>query len=306
MPDFCFVVLSDSHVDVRANAQDEYWWNRMLVTSSAEILAAAVDDINARGPDLVVHCGDITNASDTASYRAAAEILSRLDCPFLFVPGNHDTWLPERRRLAGEVFGCSGPPLYRAVEFSGWRLLLADYAYWAYKDGSVHEDYDREEAVDIVMPDFEFAWLQEELSRDAATPTILFTHPALAVRPLYAVSRRPGGEPAAESGISLDDDLCGSGELKAVLQGYSCVKAAFTGHGHWHECIVENGALYCQTAALVEYPNEARFVRVTQDRIDVEVFPLSRGHFAELSYVAEGGNRWPAGRPVDRRFSHCW
>jgi len=307
MRDFSFVVISDSHVDARPGGSDGGYWNTMLTSRSRDILSAAVGDINARGVDFVAHCGDITNASDTESYRAVAEILSGLNCPFYFVLGNHDTWLEDRRGLAAELFGLEDPGLYRAVEFAGWRLLLLDFAYWVYRDGSIKGHYDLDNparVVDIIMPDRELDWLGQELRRDPSTPTVCFTHPVLAVRPEYPVARMPGGEPVTKRPVTLEGELCGSGRLKAVLAGHPCVKAVFSGHGHMHDCIVEDGVLYCQTGALVSYPNEPRLVRVKSDRIETEVFPLSRGDFAELSYRPEWGNRWVAGRPVDRCMTH--
>ena len=302
MDDFSFVILTDSHVST--GADDGYWWNRMLVTRAREILTLGVADANALKPDFVAHCGDLTGDSRPESFRAAADILAGLDCPLYFAPGNHDTYIEGSRDLAAEVLGFPEPPLYRAVRTHGWRLILIDSAYWAYKDGTIHDYFDPEQYVDSDLPDRELAWLEQELADDPDTPSMCFTHVVMAVRPNYPVSRLPGGKPVSAPTSDLSGFLCRNGQLKTLLARHPCIKAVFTGHGHFHDCVVEHGCLYCQTAALVSYPNEIRQVRVHADRIEVEALPLSGGGFPELSYVAAGGNRWTAGRPEDRSGVH--
>ncbi len=89
-----------------------------------------------------------------------------------------------------------------------------------------------------------------------------------------------------------------------LLAREPCVKATFYGHGCWHDCIVRDGTLFCQTAELVEYPIEMRWVDVFPDRIETKVFGLPDKAFARESYVEEWHNDWPAGRDVDRCMTH--
>ena len=53
----------------------------------AEIL---VYDIEHYKPDLVVVSGDLTQRAKSSQYEEAADFLSRLKCPYIAVPGNHD------------------------------------------------------------------------------------------------------------------------------------------------------------------------------------------------------------------------
>jgi 3',5'-cyclic AMP phosphodiesterase CpdA len=53
----------------------------------ADALIAAVDET---GPDRVVISGDFTQIGSTKEYRAARQLLDRLEVPFFAVPGNHD------------------------------------------------------------------------------------------------------------------------------------------------------------------------------------------------------------------------
>jgi len=303
MSEFSFVIVTDSHVDVRPDIHDGVWWHKSLYPRSAQIFRAAVDEINARAPDFVVHCGDLTNVSDEASFREGARIMERLEGPFYFVPGNHDTYEPFARPLAKRLLGLGDGPFYRVERFRGWRLILLDSVCWRCKDGSVREEFLSDQYVDIAVPDQEMTWLRGEFARDNETPSLCFTHTVMAVRDSYPVSRLPGGEEVKTRPVKLDEYVT-CAEMTDLLAAEPCVKGAFYGHGGWHDCLVRNGTLFCQTAELVEYPIEMRWVRVFGDRIETEVFGLGDKSFAEQSYVAEWGNDWSAGRDVDRRMTH--
>jgi len=301
--EFSFVVATDSHVDVREQRSDGDWWHRSLYTRSVEILQAAVEEINARGPDFVVHCGDLTNCSDEASFRAGARIMDGLEMPWYYVPGNHDTYERGARRLAADLCGLDTRRFYRVERLGGWRLILLDSVYWECKDGSVQEEFPPDEYLRIAVPEEEMEWLRNEFARDHETPALCFTHAVMAVRDAYDVSRMPQGKEIESYPVQLKQSL-GCVELSNLLRDQQCVKAAFYGHAGWHDCIVRDGTLFCQTAELVEYPVEMRWVQVFPDRIEMEVFGLPNEEFAQQSYVKEWGNDWSAGREVDRRMTH--
>ena len=305
MSDFSFVIMTDTHVDVRPERSSGTWWNRMLTERSGEILSAAVAEINNRRPDFVAHCGDLTNVSDEASYREAARILGGLEMPFHFVPGNHDTYEPGARGLAGELFGLRDLPFLHSVQrLRDWRLIFIDSSWWLWKDGTIHEHIDRDNFIDVETPDEELEWLRREFDTDGETPTLCFAHAVMAFREGYPVSRLPQGKPVDTSPTPLADEFSAWRRLRALIEQQPCVKGVFFGHGHWHDCLVEDGTLYCQTAATVEYPCELREVKVSCDRIETAVFGLAGTDFAQQSYVEEWGNRWVAGREVDRRMTH--
>jgi Icc protein len=55
------------------------------------LLDAAIDEINAEGPDLVAVAGDLTVKGYRDEFEAARAKLDRLECPdIVYVPGNHD------------------------------------------------------------------------------------------------------------------------------------------------------------------------------------------------------------------------
>ena len=304
MSDFSFVVVTDTHVDVREKREDGFWWNRMLVTRAQEILSEAVGEINRRAPDFVVHCGDLTNASDEASFREAARIAGDLEMPFHFIPGNHDTYDDGSRQVSARLFGLDDGLFYGAERFAGWRLIFLDSVYWLHKDGSVREDFSRNDFVDIDIPEEELDWLRSELAEDDETPALCFTHTMTALRDSYAISRLPGGEEITQRPVNMGKWLFPTRKLRPLLSKARSVKAVFCGHGHWHDCVVEEGTRHCQTAALVEYPCEMRMVHVRGEVIETEVFGLSGKDYGEDSYVEEWGNRWVGGQEEDRGVKH--
>ena len=56
-----------------------------------ELLRPLIDTINTLAPDLVAISGDFTQRARLGQYRAARAFLSKLEPPWIAVPGNHDT-----------------------------------------------------------------------------------------------------------------------------------------------------------------------------------------------------------------------
>ncbi|MFH0963828.1 MAG: metallophosphoesterase [Planctomycetota bacterium] len=305
MRPFTFVVVTDSHLSGKAHPQDDLWWNRVLVSRAGEILGNAVKEINARGADFVVHCGDLTNDALDASFRLAGEILRTLDPPFYFAPGNHDTEEAGGRAAANDILAARGRPLYRVERAGGWKMILIDSAYWSLRDGSVADYRVPARFVNMAVPDVEMDWLRAELDADGATPTLCFMHPFPAVRDSYPAKRMAGPYSMEMVEGFRKGSLAATAGVTALLKRYRCVKAVFSGHGHWHENLVEHGTLFCQTGALAEYPCEMRIVRVSDDRLETEVMGIGGG-FSEMSLVKETGNAWVAGRDLDRCITHVF
>ncbi|WP_136064628.1 metallophosphoesterase [Modicisalibacter radicis] len=79
-------------------------------------LHAVLERARSLRPDLLLVTGDISQDESPASYRHAAEAFSALDCPWFWLPGNHDRpqYMAEERELLDEV------------DLGEWRLLLLD------------------------------------------------------------------------------------------------------------------------------------------------------------------------------------
>ena len=306
---FSFIVLGDTHLAAEAAPSDTYWWNRILVSRSREILRDAVAQINACGVDFAVHCGDLTNDGRACSFQVASEILRGLAPPLYVTPGNHDTREAESRGALDAAFKLDGRPLYRVEHVAGWRMILIDAVHWLLEDGSVADHRVGNAVVNMAVPGEEMNWLREELAADCRTPTLCFLHPFLSVRESYPSERMAG----PDSGCSVEmvaglkrGSLACTAEAKEFLKECDCVKGVFSGHGHWHECLVEDGLLFCQTGALASFPNEMRLVRVSDDHLETEVIGIGGADYPGLSYVEDVGNRWVAGREEDRCICHTF
>jgi alkaline phosphatase D len=145
------VQLSDSHLAAAAG-----------VPATVQSL---LDWIQSDPPDLVVHTGDIVwfDPDDTLDRSFSRLVLSKLPCPLLAIPGNHDVGFFESERL---------PPRLSAFR-SGWG-----------GDRFVHEaDGWRLVGVDIytVGDDEADAWLTDALGVDR--PLAVFVHQPLAGEP---------------------------------------------------------------------------------------------------------------------------
>lgn len=300
-----FAVLTDTHIATPGHS-DCLWWNRMLLSKSSEILKRAVCDINQLKPDFVVHCGDLTNAGDEESFRLAKELLDELQCPYYFVPGNHDTFLKSSREVMTKLFHLEPRRLYRSIETGNFLLILLDMAYWKLRDGSLSGWIDWQDWVGLALPPEELKWLEAELTKHRDKTVMIFAHHAPVHKACYSISRMPQGKPVENNPVDLTDyyrsSFINKEEFLAVIRRHRIVKAVFAGNRHCHEVNVKDGVMYCTTAALVSYPNEFRLVRATHDHIRVTAQPLSDPEFCQESYVEEWGNRWVWGTEPDRRY----
>lgn len=86
--------ITDSHV----TAPGTLWKGRVDMAAKLE---AAVARLNAIGPDLVIHTGDVVEFGTPEEYGVAAEILSVLKAPLRLLPGNHDARAAMRTAFPG-------------------------------------------------------------------------------------------------------------------------------------------------------------------------------------------------------------
>ena len=62
-----FVILTDTHFAPPGRGVDGQWWNRTLVSRSAEISEALITTVKKLSPDFIIHCGDFTHFGDTST-----------------------------------------------------------------------------------------------------------------------------------------------------------------------------------------------------------------------------------------------
>ncbi len=135
------------------------------IAPTAENLARCVEHINRLEPrpQVVLITGDITYSGAAAEAENAAQILQGLRFPFYLVPGNHD-----RRETLWAVFGERACPSRSAGFISyvipGYDLHLIGLDSTV--PGAPGGKIDPQRA----------DWLDEQLARCAAKPTVLFMH----------------------------------------------------------------------------------------------------------------------------------
>lgn len=129
--------------------------------------------INAQGPDLVIHTGDLTvdgaDLEDDISF--SMDLMRQVSAPMLIVPGNHDVGhvpgsdqpvdpvrLERWRRLVG--------PDYWSEDAGNWRLIGLDSLLMGFEDTE-------EEA--------QFEWLQKQLDERNGRRVAIFAHKPLFV-----------------------------------------------------------------------------------------------------------------------------
>lgn len=144
------IQISDCHLYADPEA-------RSRCGNPARRFTAVVAAADALCPDLVLVTGDISQDESEASYRLAAKILDRLDCPWYWIPGNHDVLEPMNR--VKEVAA--------AVDAGRWRIILLDTRI----EGEVSGELD----------EASLAWLQQTLTEDDRPTLIAMHHPPVKV-----------------------------------------------------------------------------------------------------------------------------
>jgi predicted phosphodiesterase len=94
-----------------------------------ELVSAAVADLNAQAPDLVVQMGDITDRGERGQFEEALAILEKLEMPWLTMMGNHDVFSYEEARLAGREYypnSFGREPDGVVIEEKGFRFAVLD------------------------------------------------------------------------------------------------------------------------------------------------------------------------------------
>lgn len=192
-------------------------------------LARAVARVNGLRPrpDLVVVTGDIGNGPKPGEYGPAAELLGRLEVPFLPLPGNHD----DRQGLR-EAFGHLG--LFPAE---------GEFLHYEHRAGGL-----RILALDTVIPrdvpgllcDARLAWVEARLREDTGPTLVIMHHPPFLVG----------------SGI-MDPIRCQGGEaLERLLRRHGNIVGVLCGHVHRAIAVPYAGTLgFCapSTAMLLAF-----------------------------------------------------
>lgn len=125
-------------------------------------LATAVASIRGLrpAPDALLLTGDLADNRADSEYAQVLAALEGIDAPRYALPGNHDDRDALRRHFG--LPGEPGTPVHYAVELGALRILMLDSTRPGADDGEL--DAGR------------LAWLEDALSADERTPTLLAMH----------------------------------------------------------------------------------------------------------------------------------
>lgn len=252
------------------------WHNRLVYEQAEAIARTAVAALNAENLDAVYVLGDITESGADPQLELARTILSELQAPWFVVPGNHDRG---------------------AVRSGRFEAVLGDHALpgFAIQDGIAiaalrgQGSVTGETADRYRLDETEVATLLDRLCKNRPDTLFLFSHQPLAANAAWAA-----GQGGKDAGYYRD----GRALLEQAIRLTGRV-AAFCGHQHWHHLATGPGWLQCATAALIEYPMEARLVTGEGRTLNSRILPVAPG----LAATSLDGAPWVRGRDTDREWT---
>lgn len=173
-------------------------------------------------PDVIVGTGDIAQDASRESYQRFAEIVSRLNAPFYWIPGNHDN---RKVMLALTDY----PNAFDTqLVFGNWQILMLDTS----SPGNVHG----------VLSDAELARLQQQLSQ----------LPAGVEHSMICLHHNP--VPGTASWMS-DIGLKNADAMLAILKQYPATVRAVV-YGHIHQTLDfehEGFRFFCTPSTCIQF-----------------------------------------------------
>jgi len=266
-----FGILSDLHL---GHTGDGRWHNRLLSNHAGEIARAAVAALNARELDAVFVLGDITEAGEEGQLALAKSIFSELDASWFVLPGNHDR-PAVRSGLFDKVFRGRLVPefiLHGSLAIAGLRERVPEP-----DEEPDRYQLDARQATGIIT----------QLERSYPETLFLFSHFPFTNESGWATEHAGKDAGCFENGEAFLTRVAG------LTEGFA---AAFCGHQHWHHITSGPTWTHCATAALIEYPLEARIVTLAGDRLEIATLAVAE----VLAESSLEGAMWVRGRAEDR------
>lgn len=217
---FTFLQISDTHIG----------FDKAANPNARGTAIEAVERIKAlpQKPDFILHTGDITHLSKDEQFDDAKQILSGLDTPIFYVPGEHD-FLDEgqgKAFLAHHGQGTKGSG-WHSFDHKGVHFVGLNNVANLKPGGMAHIGEDQ------------LAWLKSDLSGlSASTPVVVFGH-----IPLWTVYEAWGW--------GTDD----SAQALAMLARFGSVTVL---NGHIHQILHKvEGNIAFHSARSTAYPQPA-------------------------------------------------
>jgi 3',5'-cyclic AMP phosphodiesterase CpdA len=226
--------ISDSHIS-------------MAQPSRTRDLQATIESVNAAGPDLVVHTGDIAHDGLSDEYNTARELLAALQAPLLPMVGNRDHRQTMTRAFADNpYFDDDSPFVQYCVDFQPLRVIVLD---------TLHESSNKGQLCEQRMQHF------EQMLTDAQGRVAIFMH-----HPPFAAHEIP--EPQQFEDWSQVQAFAKLVSAHASVQGIWC--------GHVHRNIdstvghIQARALTCMACDL----RKGEMTEEQQTRVEARLIEL--------------------------------
>jgi 3',5'-cyclic AMP phosphodiesterase CpdA len=268
-----FAIVADLHLGRTGPGR---WHNRLLYDQAEPVARAAVAALNGQRLDAVYVLGDITDAGEDGQLALAGRILADLEAPWFVLPGNHD--------LAAMRTGAF------QTAFRGH--LLPELAC---RDGvaivGLHEDTAPRDRTPgrFALDEQRLEAIARQIERLGPSTLIVFSHQPLAADPDW---------PRVHGGKDAGHFTAGRPFLERAARPNRRL-VAFCAHQHWHRVLEGPGWRQCTTAALIEYPVEARLVTLDAERVSCRILPVA----PEAAAASLESAAWVAGRPNDREWT---
>jgi Icc protein len=265
---------------------------------SEEIQASLLAELQAAGPDLVLHLGDLTCGGgafempdalffDTVDHLYQA--FQALPADFSILPGNHDGPAGSDWSYVEDKFGL-GPGLGRTIDLPTARLILLNAQ--GHSPARLAAAWPGDPTYGWVS-EAELARLDTALATAGERPVLLFVHQLL--KPWL------GEQPWKE--------LYGVENAEAVLEiltRHSNVRAVFQAHAHRLDVqsarVGRRECWFIISPAIIVYPLAWLQLDLTAETLQVTMRQLPLSELAELSRQSGEGHDWRAGRPEWQNF----
>jgi len=169
-PLFRYAIVSDTHI--RPPDESSSPWKTNLLTNDRARWVA--EQVNSHQPDLVIHLGDVVHPvphlpTYGSASKVAKEIMSRIEAPLYYVPGNHDVGDKDNPTVPSyvvneayqekflEFYG----PLYQSFDHRGIHFVLINSPILG--SGLPHEAEQRD-------------WLEADLKEHRGSRVHVFSH----------------------------------------------------------------------------------------------------------------------------------
>jgi len=213
-----FVHMSDTHIHIDPDHTEFH-----TDFSSRYPVQQLIETINAlpMPVDFILHTGDVTHHPDAAEhYQLARDILSQLEKPVYYVPGNHDNVAMMQRHFLNIPEDKIKPHYDHQFEVNGVQVIMLDS----------HISPEKVNNHNGILEDEQLEWLSAQLLPDDTRPLVVgLHHHAL---PLHA--------------SWLDRLVLVNGEAlhERLLAARDRLRGVFYGHIHESVVTVRDGISY--------------------------------------------------------------